>query len=290
MDQFKFKNKKLPYLLVLPQMVIVTVFVLYPTFESIRISFFTQTLFGEQLTFVGLSNYIDLVTNPDYVQTISVTLIFSAGVTILGLVVGMALSLLVNQKIGGLFFYRSSLIWLYALSPAVAGTIWMFLMHPSYGVINRMLPFDFNWILSGTHAMILVVVAAAWRMLGYNVAFFLAGLQGIPDSLLEAASLDGAGPLQRFRRVIFPLLTPTTFFLITMNLVYSFYRTFGIIHTVTKGGPSGSTRIMVYNVYRDGFINMRPGASSAQSVLLFIFVIIIILFQFKYLEGRVHYG
>ena len=290
MDQFKFKNSKLPYLLVIPQMVIVVIFVLYPTLDSIRKSFYTQSLFGERINFVGLENYARLLTSGDYLRTIYVTLIFSAGVTLIGLVLGLALSLLVNQKIGGISFYRSSFIWLYALSPAVAGTIWMFLMHPSYGIINRLLPINFNWLLSGSHALILVIIAAAWRMLGYNVAFFLAGLQGIPDSLMEASSLDGAGPIQRFTKIIFPLLSPTTFFLLTMNLVYSFYRTFGIIHTVTKGGPYGSTRIMVYNVYRDGFLNMRPGLSSAQSVLLFIVVIILIMLQFRYIEGRVHYG
>jgi len=290
MEQYKFSNKKLPYLLSIPQFVIVTIFILYPTYKSLELSLFTTSIFGGNKVFVGLQNFNDLFSSPDYLKTVVVSLIFAGGVTIIGLALSLLISVLINNALKGLTIYRTAFIWPYALSPAVAGAIWMFIMHPSYGILTSILPFELNWILNGNHALILIIVAATWRMLGYNIAFYLAGLQSVPVSLREAAALDGASGFQKFFRITFPLLTPTTFFLLTMNLVYSFFRTFGLIHTVTKGGPSGMTEIMVYKTYKDGFINLVPGLSAAQSVILLAIVIGIISFQFKYLERKVHYA
>ncbi|HKL12993.1 MAG TPA: sugar ABC transporter permease [Halanaerobiales bacterium] len=290
MGQYKFKNNKLAYFLVLPQFFIVTIFILYPTYKSLEMSVFRSSIFGGNKTFVGLQNFGDLFSSPDYLKTLLVSLIFAAGVTIIGLALSLFISVLVNNAMKGLTVYRTLFIWPYALSPAVAGAIWMFIMHPSYGIMNSILPFKLDWILNGQHALILIIIAATWRMLGYNIAFYIAGLQSVPVSLREAAALDGASGFQKFFKITFPLLTPTTFFLLTMNLVYSFFRTFGLIHTVTKGGPSGMTEIMVYKTYKDGFINLVPGLSAAQSVILLAIVIGIISIQFRFLEGKVHYA
>jgi len=290
MGQFKFSNKKLPYLLSLPQLIIVTIFILYPTYKSLELSLFRTSIFGGNKTFVGLQNFTDLFSSPDYLKTVVVSLVFAGGVTIIGLALSLFISVLVNNAMRGLTIYRTAFIWPYALSPAVAGAIWMFIMHPSYGIINSIFPFELDWILNGQHAIILITIAATWRMLGYNIAFYIAGLQSVPVSLKEAASLDGASGFQRFFRITFPLLTPTTFFLLTMNLVYAFFDTFGLIHTVTKGGPSGMTEIMVYKTYKDGFINLVPGLSAAQSVILLVIVIGLITVQFRFLERKVHYA
>ncbi|MGM0445418.1 MAG: carbohydrate ABC transporter permease [Bacillota bacterium] len=290
MGQFKFKNKKLPYLLSLPQLVIVTIFILYPTYKSLELSLFRTSIFGTGKTFVGLQNFNDLFTSPDYLKTLIVSLIFAGGVTIIGLSLSLLISVLVNNALKGLTIYRTAFIWPYALSPAVAGAIWMFIMHPSYGIVSNILPFELNWVLNGRHALILIIIAATWRMLGYNIAFYIAGLQSVPVSLREAAALDGASGFQKFFKITFPLLTPTTFFLLTMNMVYAFFDTFGLIHTVTKGGPSGMTEIMVYKTYKDGFINIVPGLSAAQSVILLVIVIGLIALQFRFLERKVHYA
>jgi len=290
MGQFKFKNKKLPYLLSLPQLVVVTVFILYPTYKSLELSLFRTSIFGTGKTFIGLQNFTDLFTSPDYLKTLTVSLIFAGGVTIIGLALSLLISVLVNNALKGLTIYRTAFIWPYALSPAVAGAIWMFIMHPSYGVVSNILPFELNWVLNGQHALILIIIAATWRMLGYNIAFYIAGLQSVPVSLREAAALDGASGFQKFFKITFPLLTPTTFFLLTMNMVYAFFDTFGLIHTVTKGGPSGMTEIMVYKTYKDGFINIVPGLSAAQSVILLVIVIGLIALQFRFLERKVHYA
>lgn len=290
MGQFKFKNKKLPYLLSLPQLIIVTIFILYPTYKSLELSLFRTSIFGTGKTFVGLQNFNDLFTSPDYLRTLVVSLIFAGGVTIIGLSLSLLISVLVNNALKGLTVYRTAFIWPYALSPAVAGAIWMFIMHPSYGIVSNILPFELNWVLNGRHALILIIIAATWRMLGYNIAFYIAGLQSVPVSLREAAALDGASGFQKFFKITFPLLTPTTFFLLTMNMVYAFFDTFGLIHTVTKGGPSGMTEIMVYKTYKDGFINIVPGLSAAQSVILLVIVIGLIALQFRFLERKVHYA
>ncbi len=289
-DKFKFPNRVLPYLLTLPQLVVVLIFIVYPTLESFRMSAYMSDPFGHQDTFVGIDNYISLFTSSGYHQTVIVTLIFTAAVTLLGLAAGLLVSLLLNRKIKGLSFYRTALIWPYALSPAVVGAIWMFLFHPSYGVLTFFSPFYLNWIQSGWHALALLVVASIWRNLGYNIAFFLAGLQNIPKNLLEAASIDGAGPINRFKKITFPLLTPTTFFLFTMNLLYSFYEIFGLVHTVTKGGPGGFTNVMVYSAYRDGITHLMPGFSAAQSVIMFVIAVGLVSLQFKFAQRGVYYA
>ncbi|SDL09838.1 carbohydrate ABC transporter permease [Halarsenatibacter silvermanii] len=289
-DKFKFPNQILPYLLVLPQVVVVLIFIVFPTFESFRMSTYMSDAFGHGRVFVGLENYIDLLTSTEYQQTIIVTLIFTLAVTFIGLALGLMISLLLNRKIKGLSFYRTALIWPYALSPAVVGAIWMFLFHPSYGVLTYISPLYLNWLERGSHALILLIIAAIWRNLGYNIAFYLAGLQNIPQNLLEAASIDGAGAIGRFRKIIFPLISPTTFFLFTMNLIYAFYQIFGLVHTVTKGGPGGATNVMVYSAYRDGVTHLMPGFSAAQSVIMFVIAVGLVYLQFKYAQRGVYYA
>jgi sn-glycerol 3-phosphate transport system permease protein len=290
MQQFIFKNKGLPYLLVLPQFLIVVIFILYPTFQSLKMSLFLTSVFSDEQTFVGLRNFVELFVSSDYLRSIQVSLIFSGSVTVFGLGISLLISTVVERNIRGVSVYRTALIWPYALSPAVTGAIWMFLTHPSYGILTYLLHVKLNWILNGAHALVLISVAAVWRMLGYNIAFYIAGLQAIPLSIKEAADLDGANAFQKFARITFPLLSPTTFFLLTMNLVYSFFETFGLIHTVTQGGPAGMTEIMVYRAYKDGFINLIPDLSAAQSVILLVLCVGIITLQFKYIDRRVHYG
>ncbi|MFW6306510.1 MAG: ABC transporter permease subunit [Bacillota bacterium] len=285
-----FKNKYLPYLLCLPQVAVVAVFIIYPTYKSLEMSFFQTSIFGGNRTFIGFQNFRELLSSSDYLKTVIISIIFSLSVTFLGLFLSLLLSIFIEKTGEKISIYRTLFIWPYALSPAVAGAIWMFLTHPSYGIITNIIPFKLNWILNGYHALLLIIIAASWRMLGYNIAFYLAGLNNIPDSLEEAAAIDGAGPINNFLKIIFPLLSPTTFFLITMNLTYSFFETFGLIHAVTKGGPSGMTEIMVYKIYKDGFINLVPEFSAAQSVILLFIVIFIISIQFKFIEGKVYYG
>ena len=288
-NRFYFPHKILPYLLTVPQLIIVFIFILYPTFESFRLSLFMADPFGRVDIFVGLENYIDLFTSAEFFQSLRATFIFSFSVTFIGMAGGLVISILLNQKIKGLGIFRTGMILPYALSPAVVGALWMFLFHPSYGILTYVTPIRLQYLTNRRHAMILLVLAAAWRFLGFNIAFYLAGLQNIPQSYLEAASIDGAGSFQRFRKVIFPLLTPTTFFLLTMNLVYSFYRIFGLIHTVTKGGPGGSTNVLVFKAYRDGVTHLMPGFSAAQSVILFFIAVSLVFLQFKYVQRGVHY-
>jgi sn-glycerol 3-phosphate transport system permease protein len=213
-------------------------------------------------------------------------------VTALGMTSALLLAVMADRVIRGAMAYKTLLIWPYAVAPAVAGVLWLFMFNPTVGIIAWLLRFveiDWNHYLSGTHAMILVVVAAAWKQVSYNFIFFLAGLQAIPKSLIEAAAIDGAGPMKRFTSIIFPLLSPTTFFLLVVNVVYAFFETFGIIHAVTQGGPANATEILVYKVYKDGFVGLDLGGSAAQSVILMTIVIALTVVQFRYIERRVQY-
>ena len=288
-----FQNRWLPYLLLAPQLVVVVVFFFWPAFDSLRLSFFKVAPFGDREIFVGLGNFIELLTAPEYGRSVVYSFVFSLGVTALALVASLFLANLANQKIRGLPFYRTAILWTYGIAPPVSGIIWLFIFHPSYGILSYLLSlvttYEFNWLLKGWVAMLLVIFAAAWAHLGYNVAFFLAGLQTIPESVIEAARVDGAGGFTLFRSITFPLLSPVTFFLFLMNMVFSFFETFGIIHAVTQGGPGDTTTIMVYKAYVDGFVNLRMGYSAAQSVILMALVIVLTVLQFRYTERKVTY-
>jgi sn-glycerol 3-phosphate transport system permease protein len=272
---------------------VVIVFFFWPAFDSLRLSFFKVAPFGDREIFVGLGNFVELLTAAEYGRSVVASFIFSLGVTTLGLTASLFLANLANQKIRGLPFYRTAILWTYGIAPPVSGIIWLFIFHPSYGMLPYLLSFvttyEFNWLLKGWVAMLLVIFAAAWAHLGYNIAFFLAGLQTIPESVVEAARVDGAGGFTLFRTITFPLLSPVTFFLFLMNMVFSFFETFGIIHAVTQGGPGDTTTIMVYKAYVDGFVNLRMGYSAAQSVILMALVICLTVLQFRYTERKVTY-
>jgi sn-glycerol 3-phosphate transport system permease protein len=288
-----FRNAWLPYLLVLPQVAVILIFFFWPAFESLRLSLFKTSPFGGRLSFVGLDNFRRLLASPEYHRSIVNTVVFSSGVTVLGVGASLLVAGLANARIRGLALYRTLLLWPYGIAPPVAGIIWLFIFHPAYGVLPYFLAIvtslEFNWLLRGWVAMLLVVLATTWSHLGYNIAFFLAGLQAIPESVLDAASVDGAGSLRRFWSIVFPLLSPITFFLFVMNMVFSFMESFGVIHAVTHGGPGGATEILVYKAYQDGFIGLNLGSSAAQSVILMALVIGLTVVQFRFTERRVVY-
>ncbi|MDH3970500.1 MAG: sn-glycerol-3-phosphate ABC transporter permease UgpA, partial [Rhodospirillales bacterium] len=237
-------------------------------------------------------NFAELFGDPWYLQSIQVTAVFSVSVALLALTTALYLAVQADRVIRGAMAYKTLLVWPYAVAPAVAGVLWLFLFNPTLGIVAyalRKLGYDWNHLLDGDQAMFLVVIAAAWKQISYNFLFFLAGMQAIPRSLIEAAAIDGAGPARRFWTIVFPLLTPTTFFLMVINVVYAFFDTFGIIHQVTEGGPAGATNILVYKVFRDGFIGLDLGGSAAQSVVLMAIVIALTVIQFRYIERKVHY-
>jgi len=288
-----FANRWLPYLLVLPQVVVTVVFFFWPAAKSLYLSVFKSPPFGGRDIFVGLDNFTALLQSPEYYDSIVNSFVFAGGVTALSVLGGLAVAALANQKIRGLAVYRTALLWPYGIAPAVAGIIFLFIFHPAYGVLPYFLSFvtayEFNWLLEGWIAMTLVVAATAWTHLGYNIAFFLAGLQGIPDSLLEAADVDGAGPVRRFVSIVIPLLSPVTFYLVVVNMVSGFFGSFGVIHAVTHGGPGHATEIMVYKLWKDGFLGLNLGSSAAQSVILMALVIGLTMLQFRFVEKKVTY-
>ncbi len=288
-----FPNKLLPYLLLAPQIAITLVFFFWPASQAIYQSTLREDPFGLRSAFVGLGNFRQVLSDPSYVNSFQVTAVFTLATAVSAMVVALLLAVMADRVIRGRGFYRTLLIWPYAVAPAVAGMLWLFLFNPSMGTFAFLLrDAGVNWdpLLNGTHAMILVVAAAAWKQISYNFLFFVAGLQAIPKSFIEAAAIDGAGPGRRFRTIIFPLLAPTTFFLLVINTVYAFFDTFGIIHAVTGGGPGKSTETLVYKVYNDGFVNLQLGISAAESVILMIIVIALTAVQFRYVERRVHYA
>jgi len=288
-----FKNRWLPYILITPQMLVVLVFFFWPAFDSLRLSFFQTSPFGDRQIFVGLGNFTSLLVSSEYHRSVLHSFVFSLGVTFLGMTFSLFLATLANQKIMGLPFYRTAVLWTYGIAPPVSGVIWLLIFHPSYGILTYLLSmvthYEFNWLLKGWIALLLVIFAAAWAHLGYNIAFFLAGLQTIPKSVMDAAKVDGASGFSLFRWITFPLLSPVTFFLFIMNMVFSFFETFGIIHAVTQGGPGDTTTIMVYKTYLDGFVHLRMGSSAAQSVILMALVIFLTVIQFRYTERKVFY-
>ena len=287
-----FGNRLLPYLLLLPQLAITIVFFYWPTSQAAWMSFRIEDAFGTSTEFVGLENYQVLLKDPAYYQAMLNTAVFSALVAFLSLSIALLLAVMADKQIRGGTAYRTLLVWPYAVAPAIAGVLWLFMFQPSLGMIGRNLRamgVDWNPLLNGGDAMTLVVLAATWKQISYNFLFFLAGLQSIPKSLIEAAAIDGARPARRFWTIVFPLLSPTTFFLLVVNIVYVFFDTFGIIDAITKGGPARATETLVYKVFNDGRLGGDLGGSAAQSVILMIIVIALTSIRFRYVERKVTY-
>ena len=286
-----FDSKTLPYLLILPQILVTVTFFYWPAVQGLAQSFMLSDPFGLHSRFVWFDNYIRLFKDPLYLRSIIITLTFSASTAALAITTGLFIATLANRIFRFKNIIRTFLIWPYAVAPAISGILWLFLLHPSFGVvaiaIKKYLGVDWDPVLRGTDAM--VILASAWKQVSYNFVFFMAGMQAIPKSLIEAAAMDGAGPFRRFWTITLPLLSPTLFFVTVMNIIFSFFETFGIIHTITQGGPGGATNILVYKVYQDGFIGLNLGSSSAQSILLMALIITITLLQFKYVEKKVQY-
>jgi sn-glycerol 3-phosphate transport system permease protein len=287
-----FRSAWLPYALVAPQIAVTIVFFFWPAAQAVWYSFQLQDAFGLHTEFVGLQNFADLLNNPHYLDSFQITATFSVLVAGSGIVISLALAAMADRVLRGALAYRTLLIWPYAVAPAVAGVLWGFLFAPSVGIVTfalKQVGIEWNWVLRGDQAMTLVVIASVWKQVSYNFLFFLAGLQSIPKSLVEAAAIDGAGPARRFWTVVFPLLSPTTFFLLVVNIVYAFFDTFGVIDATTQGGPAGATQILVYKVYHDGVKSADLGGSSAQSVILMAIVIALTVVQFRYIERKVQY-
>ena len=288
----RFRSGWLPWALVAPQLFIVGVFFFWPAAQGLYFSVLQQDAFGTSVQFVGLENFRALFRDETYLASFRVTAVFSVLVAGLGLVLSLLLAIMADRVIRGAGWYKTLLIWPYAVAPAVAGVLWLFMFAPSIGVVSYTLNaigIPWNHLLNGTDALILVVAAAVWKHISYNFLFFLAGLQSIPKSLIEAAAIDGAGPWRRFWTVQFPLLSPTTFFLLVINIVYAFFDTFAIIDAATQGGPGKDTAILVYKLYFDGFKAMDLGGSAAQSVVLMAIVIMLTVVQFRYVERKVNY-
>jgi sn-glycerol 3-phosphate transport system permease protein len=287
-----FRSAWLPYLLLAPQLAITIVFFFWPAAQAIWYSFQLQDAFGLSTQFVGFENFSILFHDANYLRSFRTTAIFSVLVAGCGLVISLLLAVMADRVVKGALAYKTVLIWPYAVAAAVAGVLWAFLFAPSIGIVTYVLKgmgIHWNWIINGNQAMLLVVIASVWKQISYNFLFFLAGLQSIPKSLIEAAAIDGAGPARRFWTIVIPLLSPTTFFLLVVNIVYAFFETFGVIDATTQGGPAQATQILVYKVYHDGVKSADLGGSSAQSVILMIIVITLTAIQFRYIERKVQY-
>jgi len=287
-----FRSRWLPYALVAPQLAITIVFFFLPAGEALYQSVLLQDAFGANTEFVGLENFRTLFNDPGYLASFRVTAFFSVLVAGLGLALSLFLAVFADRIIRGATAIKTLLIWPYAVAPAIAGVLWLFMFNPTLGVAAhwlRALGVDWNFLLNGDQALLLLVMAAVWKQISYNFVFFLAGLQAIPKSLIEAAAIDGAGPARRFWSIVFPLLSPTTFFLLVVNIVYAFFETFAIVDAITQGGPGQETSILVYKVYHDGFKALDFGGSAAQSVVLMAIVITLTVLQFRFIERRVNY-
>ena len=287
-----FRSAWLPYALLAPQILVTVVFFFLPAFQAVWFSFQLQDAFGLNTEFVGLQNFAELFRDSRYLESFKVTALFSVLVAFFGLAISLVLATMADRVLRGALAYKTLLIWPYAVAPAIAGVLWAFLFAPSIGIITYVLKgmgIDWNWIIHGDQAMLLVVIASVWKQISYNFLFFLAGLQSIPKSLIEAAAIDGAGPGRRFWTIVFPLLSPTTFFLLVVNIVYAFFDTFGVIDATTQGGPAQATQILVYKVYHDGVKSADLGGSSAQSVVLMLIVIVLTVVQFRFVERKVNY-
>lgn len=287
-----FQSKWLPYALLAPQIAITIIFFFWPAAQAVYQSFLMQDAFGTSTEFVGLQNFKDLFNDSHYLVSFRTTAIFSVLVAALGLSISLLLATMADRVIKGAMVYKTLLIWPYAVAPVIAGVLWSFMFAPSLGIVAYFLKQNgiaWDYLLNGNDAMALVVFASVWKQISYNFLFFLAGLQSIPKSLIEAAAIDGAGPLKRFWTIIFPLLSPTAFFLLVVNIVYAFFDTFGVIDATTAGGPAQATQILVYKVYHDGVKSSDFGSSAAQSVILMTIVIALTIIQFRYVEKKVQY-
>jgi sn-glycerol 3-phosphate transport system permease protein len=287
-----FDNKLLPYGLLAPQIAVSLVFFFWPAAQAVYQSFLLQDPFGLRQRVVWFENFRGVLTDPLYLEAVGRTVLFSGSVTALSMAAGLLLAVMADHRIRGATTYKTLLIWPYAVAPAVAAVLWLFMFHPSIGLLGqalRRMGVAWDYKLNGRQAMLLVILAASWKQVSYNFLFFLAGLQSIQKAVIEAAAIDGAGPTRRFWSIVFPLLSPTTFFLLVVNVVYAFFDTFGTIHALTQGGPGKATETLIYKVYVDGVINLDLGGSSAQSVILMLIVIALTAIQFRYVERRVHY-
>ncbi|SNZ06776.1 sn-glycerol-3-phosphate ABC transporter permease UgpA [Cohaesibacter gelatinilyticus] len=287
-----FPASPLPYLLVAPQILITIVFFIWPASQALYQSFLIEDAFGLGSEFVWFENFELLFEDSHYIDSFWRTAFFSAAVAFLSMSFALVLAGFADRVVRGATFYRTLLIWPYAIAPVLAGALWVFMFNPTLGIFPYFLRFfgiDWNHYLNGSQAMALVIMAAAWKQVAYNFLFYLAAMQSIPKSVIEAAAIDGAGPIKRFSTIIFPLISPTTFFLLVINVVYAFFETFGIVHAVTQGGPANSTTILVYKVFNDGFVGLDLGGSAAQSVILMFIVIVMTVVQFRYVERKVEY-
>ncbi|NCO24331.1 MAG: sugar ABC transporter permease [Candidatus Infernicultor aquiphilus] len=296
MQEDRFPGHKfLPYLLIAPSIAVIIVFLIGPFVQSIRESLFVSTPFGTKTIYVGLRNYVRLFSSPDYRSSVIATFKFSAFVIIGGLSISLAIAQLLNQKIKGVGFYQVALIWTYAISPTVAGVIWASMFAPATGLIPYIVSklsggYTLNWMTNGNIALFVVATAATWKMLGYNIIFFLAGLQNVPDEFLEAAQMDGAGSWKAFWRITFPMLSPTTSFLLFVNMLYAFFQVFGLIDIMTRGGPGNATELLVYKLYRDGFIHLNTGFASAQSLIIFLVISVVAIIQLRIVTQKAIYS
>ena len=287
-----FRSGWLPWALLAPQVAVIAVFFFWPAGQALLQSFQQSDAFGTSTEWVGLQNFARLFGDPTYLASFKTTALFSVLVAALGIAISLLLAVFADRVVRGALVYRTLLIWPYAVAPAVAGVLWLFMFAPSIGIVSyalRSVGVDWNHLIHSGQAMTLIVAAAVWKQISYNFLFFLAGLQSIPKSLIEAAAIDGAGPARRFWTIVLPLLSPTTFFLLVVNIVYAFFDTFGVIDSTTQGGPAQATQILVYKVYHDGVKAADIGGSSAQSVVLMIIVIALTAIQFRYIERKVHY-
>ncbi len=287
-----FKSSWLPWLLVAPQLAITLIFFFWPAAQTLYQSTQLEDAFGASTQWVGLDNFTALFQDDGYINSFRLTMVFSASVAVLGLSVALLLAVMADKVIHGATFYKTLLIWPYAVAPAVVAVLFVFLMSPTLGIIAHALGrigIEWDHLLNGTQAMILIIMAAVWKQISYNFLFFLAGLQAIPKSLIEAAAIDGAGPMRRFWTIVFPLLSPTTFFLLVVNIVYAFFDTFAIVDAATQGGPARATEILVFKVFQDGFKALDLGGSAAQSAILMAIVIALTFIQFRYIERKVEY-
>ena len=287
-----FGSPVLPYVLVLPQVAITVIFFLWPAAQAVQQSFMREDPFGLKSTFVWFANYQKLFADPMYLYSLQITAVFAISVAVFSIGSALVLAVAADRMVRSAQAYTTMLVWPYAVAPAVAGVMWWFMFNPTIGIMSYIMRgFGYNWnhSLNPTDAMILVVIAASWKQISYNFLFFLAGLQSIPSSLNEAAAIDNAGPVKRFFTITLPLLSPTTFFLMVVNIVYAMFDTFAVIHATTQGGPSQSTNILVYKVFQDGFIGLKIGPSAAQSVVLMIIVVALTVVQFRWVERHFEY-
>ncbi len=287
-----FRSKWLPYALVAPQVAITLIFFFWPAAQAMWQSLLLEDAFGATTQFVGLANFRDLFKDDAYVNSFKLTMEFSVAVAVLGLSIALLLATMADRVLRGATFYKTLLIWPYAVAPAVVAVLFVFLFSPTLGIIAhalRRVGIEWDHLLNGDQAMLLIIMAAVWKQISYNFLFFLAGLQAIPRSLIEAAAIDGAGPVRRFWTIVFPLLSPTTFFLLVVNIVYAFFDTFAIVDAATQGGPARATEILVFKVFQDGFKALDLGGSAAQSVILMVIVISLTFVQFRYIERKVQY-